>query len=304
MHPTTNQPDGATAQAAPVPPVVVVGYDETVSAQRALRWAASEVAGAGGTLRIVVAWEHEDAGGWAQALGRSGPRWATAAAERAAGVVREQHPGIRVEPTASEGDGAHVLLAQSHAADLLVVGTRGHVGPVGAMLGSVSRRLLRQAAVPVVLLGPDAFDLAEVRIVITSRHGRVEGPAAEWAVRRSVVRRLPIHLLDSWHVRDMGPTFSLTQAHAAGLAEAQLQHEQAMAELRAAVGGQVPVTGDLVEGRGVDVEYARTHRGDLLVVAWDDEDHRPSVRYSHCPVVVVPSSVHTSMPVPTGAQQV
>ncbi|MEO7746255.1 MAG: universal stress protein, partial [Actinomycetota bacterium] len=65
-------------------PVVVVGYDETTSAQRALRWAAAEADRAGGTLRLVVAWEPEDGGGWAQALGRSGPRWSASAAQRAA----------------------------------------------------------------------------------------------------------------------------------------------------------------------------------------------------------------------------
>ncbi|MBC7639514.1 MAG: universal stress protein, partial [Rhodoferax sp.] len=74
-------------------PVVVVGYDETASAQRALRWAAGEAAHDGGTLRVVVAWEPEDGAGWAQALGRSGPRRAGAAAQGAGGALPAAAPG-------------------------------------------------------------------------------------------------------------------------------------------------------------------------------------------------------------------
>ncbi len=275
-------------------PVVVVGYDETTSAQRALRWAAGEAAHAGGTLRLVVAWEPEDGGGWAQALGRSGPRWATAAAQGAAAVVRAEHPTVKVVELAVGADPTRALLDAARDADLLVVGTRGHVGLVGAVLGSVSRRCLQEARVPVVLLGPDAPDLCEVRVVVTSRHGGATGSAQQWGVRRAVQRHLPLHLLDSWHVQPGAPDLGVDRRRALQLSAALETHERALADLRVAVRDQVPVTGDLVEGHGIDVEYARTHRGDLLVVDWDDEDHRPSVRHSRCPIVAVPPPSHSS----------
>lgn len=272
-------------------PVVVVGYDETASAQRALRWAAGEAARCGGTVRVVVAWEPEDGGGWAQALGRSGPRWSASAAQGAASVVRAEHPGLDVVELPVPGDAARACSSSARDADLLVVGTRGHVGVVGAVLGSVSRRCLRESRVPVVLMGPDAPDLREVRVVVTSRHGRAVGPALDWALARALERGLPVHLLDSWHVRPGAPQLSAARRRALQLAQAQDVHEQALVELRVAVGDRVAVTGDLVEGHGIDVEYARTHRGDLLVVEWDDADHRPSVRHSRCPIVAVPPLV-------------
>lgn len=289
--------DHDLATGSPDPrPVVVVGYDETARAQRALRWAAGEAAHDGGTLRVVVAWEPEDGAGWAQALGRSGPRWAAAAAQGAAAVVRAEHPGVQVVELPVAGDAAELLPANAKDADLLVVGTRGHVGVVGAVLGSVSRRCLREATVPVVLLGPDAPDLREVRVVITRWHGEAGGAAQEWGVRRAVGRHLPLHLLDSWHLQPGAPELSVERRRALQLTAAQDAHERALVDLRVAVGGQVEVTGDLVEGRGIDVEYARTHRGDLLVVDRDDEDHRPSVRHSRCPIVVVPPPSGQSAP--------
>ena len=63
-----------------------------------------------------------------------------------------------------------------------------------------------------------------------------------------------------------------------------------MATVRAAVRGVATVTGVLVEGRAAHVEFERTRPGDLLVVPLDDTDHRPSLRYSRCPVVLVPVS--------------
>ena len=277
-------------------PVVVVGFDETASAQRALRWAAVEAARSAGTVRVVVAWEPEDGGGWAQALGRSGPRWSASAARGAAAVVRAEHPGVDVVELPVAGDAARALLDSTKDADLLVIGTRGHVGVVGAVLGSVSRRCLREARVPVVLLGPDAPDVHEVRVVVTARHGGTTGAAPVWGVRRALQRRLPIHLLDSWHVHAGSPELSVVRRRALQLAQAQDDHERALAELRVAVSDRVAVTGDLVEGHGVDVEYARTHRGDLLVVEWDDADHRPSVRHSRCPVVAVPAVIAATQP--------
>ncbi|MDT4903476.1 MAG: hypothetical protein QOH52_1492, partial [Pseudonocardiales bacterium] len=48
--------------------------------------------------------------------------------------------------------GAKVLLDEVTDADLLVVGSRGHGGFVGALLGSVSHQVVSQAPCPVVVV--------------------------------------------------------------------------------------------------------------------------------------------------------
>lgn len=53
-----------------------------------------------------------------------------------------------------EGPPAKALLEASKDADLLVVGSRGHGGVSGFLLGSVSQQCARHANCPVAIVGP------------------------------------------------------------------------------------------------------------------------------------------------------
>lgn len=273
-------------------PLVVVGYDESDASRAAVRWAAAEASAAHSDLVVVVAWETE-AG---SVGGRSGGDWAERAADEAVVLARAAGGDDLSASTVVEfGPAAAVLLKVAWDADVLVLGTRGHVGAVGVLLGSVSRECLRAGEVPVVLLGPDAAPVLENRVLVTSVHGAAAGPAVQWAVRRAVSRHHPLHLLDRWSTHAMGPNLTVGHEYEAARQEALERHSEAMEELHVMVAGRVPVTGELVEGRGVDVEYARSNAGDLLVVEWDDAEHRPSLRYERCPVVMVPAPVTASV---------
>jgi nucleotide-binding universal stress UspA family protein len=50
------------------------------------------------------------------------------------------------------GNAASVLLDESDGADLLVVGSRGHGGFVGALLGSTGQHCVHHATCPVVVI--------------------------------------------------------------------------------------------------------------------------------------------------------
>ncbi|GAB7039052.1 MULTISPECIES: universal stress protein [Catenuloplanes] len=75
-----------------------------------------------------------------------------AALESALAPWREKFPGVPVEAQVTAGDVRTVLTGASEQAELLVVG--GRPGPAGALLGSVTLRVLHHAACPVVVAHP------------------------------------------------------------------------------------------------------------------------------------------------------
>ncbi len=77
-----------------------------------------------------------------------------AAAERAAEAAAEDARAAGVDTSVSvpDGHGADALVEASRDADLLVVGSRGHGGFLGLLLGSVSAQCAQYAACPVVIV--------------------------------------------------------------------------------------------------------------------------------------------------------
>ena len=65
-----------------------------------------------------------------------------------------EEAGVEAEFEVFEGDAAQELsaIAESRDADLVVVGTRGHGGIAGSLLGSVSANVVRRSKRPVVVV--------------------------------------------------------------------------------------------------------------------------------------------------------
>jgi nucleotide-binding universal stress UspA family protein len=139
--------------------VIVAGVDQSEGAKAALRFALEEAKLREATLRVVHAWQY----GYIGAFGiEANPslggdfKQLRDAAETALGVtLRESIPetdAVEIERRVVEGRPAAVLVDESHGADLLVVGSRGHGGFTGLLLGSVSQQCAHHAACPVVIV--------------------------------------------------------------------------------------------------------------------------------------------------------
>ena len=140
--------------------VIVVGVDFSEGAKAALRFGLAEAKLRHATLRVVHAWQFDYIGvsgieGFYPIIGRDLSdvrREAEAALEAIlAEIVSDEHE-VEVIPAVVEGAAGAVLVAESQDAELLVVGSRGHGGFAGLLLGSVSQQCAHHAACPVVII--------------------------------------------------------------------------------------------------------------------------------------------------------
>ncbi len=135
-------------------PRIVVGVDGSAASVRALRWALGQAGATGGMVEAVIAWDVPTSYGVGPTVVDGEDLAGVAEQSLAAAVddVSAAHPGVPVQRRVLRGNPAAVLVDQAKDADLLVVGSHGHGGFVGALLGSVSQRCVQHAACPVVVV--------------------------------------------------------------------------------------------------------------------------------------------------------
>ena len=139
--------------------IIVVGIDGSAGSQAALRFAAAEARLRKAKLRLVAAWSLTYV---AAPIGMMAPiddallpelqKNARAVIDHAVAEVFGDATDIEIEKTIAEGSPAQVLVDAAQGADLLVVGTRGHGGFAGLLLGSVSQQIAHHAPCPIVIV--------------------------------------------------------------------------------------------------------------------------------------------------------
>jgi nucleotide-binding universal stress UspA family protein len=153
-----------------IPGRIIVGVDGSERSINALRWAAGHAAATGSAIDVVTAWE-----GSVERAVRSTTGVAAVGAGALSGMhdldtdlasaardtarrcvelagINEHHVPVRT--WAIRGSGASVLLDLVCPGDLLVLGQATHGMVAGALLGSVTARVVCDARCPVVVV-PD-----------------------------------------------------------------------------------------------------------------------------------------------------
>ena len=133
---------------------VVVGVDGSEPARRALLWAADEARRRHATLEIVHCWHPRIGLPLGPAVSATHRASLEAAAHAVVAAASQAVEG-RLPHTESilvDAPAAATLLGASAGADLVVVGTRGHGGFPGLLLGSVSTQVLHHAECPAVIV--------------------------------------------------------------------------------------------------------------------------------------------------------
>ena len=136
---------------------VVVGIDGSAGSRAALKWAARYAAATGATIRAVNAFHYPSAGPLPAGIEPKVIDDAVRADRQSTldAVVTDVFGSADpdgVTTVVAYGHPAPVLVEESAAADLLVVGHRGHGAFTGMMLGSVSIHCVTSARCPVVVV--------------------------------------------------------------------------------------------------------------------------------------------------------
>jgi nucleotide-binding universal stress UspA family protein len=136
---------------------IVVGVDGSPGSRRALTWAAAEAADHRADLVVLNVWEHTlmPPAGSVSVSEHQTTDESQRTADDLVQVIKEElgeQPPVLVQPRIKQGRPAKVLIEESHGADLLVVGNRGHGGFAGLVLGSVSQHVAAYAQCPVVVV--------------------------------------------------------------------------------------------------------------------------------------------------------
>ncbi|MEZ5151191.1 universal stress protein [Rhodococcus zopfii] len=136
---------------------VVVGVDGSDSSIDALRWAARLAPSLGATIDATIAWHPAHTYGFYPypADYRPDQEAAEMLSDAIAGAFDGVPPAGIVE-SVREGHPSQVLIDAARHAQMLVLGSRGHGGFSGLLLGSVSAYCAEHAPCPVLVVRAEA----------------------------------------------------------------------------------------------------------------------------------------------------
>ncbi|MEU3254647.1 universal stress protein [Streptomyces sp. NPDC006997] len=178
---------------------LVVGVDGSEPSLRAVDWAADEAVRRGYALRAVYAslWERYEGAAPGHGTTATRPRGEEVldAALRRAGA---RQPDLKATAEIVPEEPEYVLIREARQAAAVVVGTRGHGGFAGALLGSVSVTVAAHAHCPVVVVRGDTAAPADGRVVVGVGDGAETAATVHYAVESARARGTSVEAVRAW----------------------------------------------------------------------------------------------------------
>ncbi|MET9968211.1 universal stress protein [Streptomyces sp. NPDC006356] len=279
--------------------VVLVGVDDSQQARSAADWAAAEAERHGWDLKLL----HVVDAGALRLLAASGVPEAADQAVQEADVMlhdavhrlAQQHPNMLVKAAVVRGSPAPAILDAAEDAAMVVLGTRGHGGFAGLLLGSVSRRVAAHATRPVVVVRSPVGGPVQGPIVVGVRDER-DTEAVRFALDEADVHNIPVRLIHAWtpvvHPGVLAPQLDMT--------EEQRLHAQLLNHATRPIADYpgVQVDTEVIVGSAARTLVDASSAAGLLVVPRHPPAERLGLRlgsvvhaalhHAHCPVAVLP----------------
>lgn len=240
---------------------IVVGVDGSASSELPLRWAAEQARLTGQELHAVISWDPP--------IPYDAPvtgefDWEGDAAGTLAKTVENvlgEAAGREVVRHVVRGRPARVLVHAAGDADLLVVGSRGHGGFSGLLLGSVSQHVIAHAGCPVVVVHEQRNSTG--RIVVGVDGSPESEQALRWAAGQAQLTGAELRAVIAWQIP---AAYGLTlQAEADWAAHSSHTLATVVADaLGSEDGGRV--VQEVVEDHPADALLSAAEGADLLVV--------------------------------------
>lgn len=139
---------------------IVVGVDGSSGSREALRWAITEATLRNDPLEVVIVWQYPITASLPTFGAMNTPDdFETEARTTLLSILADEgitaESPVPVSTLVAEGNPARALLDAADAAELLVVGSRGHGGFAGVLVGSISQQCVHHAKCPVVVVHPN-----------------------------------------------------------------------------------------------------------------------------------------------------
>ncbi|MGI5466639.1 universal stress protein [Streptomyces sp. CA-132043] len=286
---------------------VVVGFDGSANAERALDHAADEARFRGTALEILAGWPwpkrplpdygvQDDEG---KLLYSSARRMMDGAVERA----RSRAPNTILIPSLTTESAAEALLRCGRTASLTVVGTRGHGGFAGLLLGSVSLRVAAHCISPLMVVRGDLGRIRGTVVLGLASDADSDVKALRFAFDEAARREAELRVLHAWqfpapHGEQARPS-QLGWDDVTGLrkaAEAVPQYAvasltQEYPDVRASTLAvcQSPAQTIVEYSREADVVILAAHRRPRHFGLQLGPVTHAALHHAHCPVVLVPT---------------